>query len=94
MAEFNCTAVANSITWRANGQQIDNGDEGVLVATVIVLINIRMSTLRLTVSSTDNAANITCFAVSFSLVITGSESWPVLLMVQGSIARLRETMHA
>ena len=85
MAKFNCTAVANSITWKADGQQLDNGDEGVIESTVIVngTLNIRMSTLRLTVSSTDNATNITCFVVSFSPSLTTFESRPVLLMVQG-----------
>ena len=85
MAEFTCTAVANSIFWRANGQQLDNGDEGVIVETVLVngTLSIRMTTLRLTVSSTDNATNITCFAASFSPSITTVESQPVLLMVQG-----------
>ena len=85
MAEFTCTAVANSITWRANGQQIDNGNAGINVVTVIVneAQNIHMSTLRLTVSSTDNATNITCFVVSFSPGFTSNESQLILLMVQG-----------
>ena len=84
MAEFICTAVGNTITWRANGQQIDEGEK-VDITTVIVnnALNIRMSTLRLTVSATDNAVNITCFAVSFSPGFTLIESNPAILLIQG-----------
>ena len=85
MAEFTCTAVGNTITWKANGQQIDEG-ERVVIITVVVndTLSIRMSTLKLTASSTDNTTNITCFAASFSPDVTFAESRPVLLLVQGS----------
>ena len=82
MAEFTCTAVASAIIWRANGQQIDEGDV-VKITTVLVngTLSIRKSTLELTVSSTDDATNITCTAITESS--TSPESDPVLLLVQG-----------
>ena len=92
MAEFNCTAVANSFAWFANGQQIDNGDEGVSIATVAVdgTQNIRISTLILTVSSTDNATNITCHVVLLTPIsISSVDSNPALLLVQGIVLRWR-----
>ena len=59
-----CTDV-DSFTWQANGRQIDDG-EGVDIKTETVkeAQNICMSTLKLTVTSTDNATNITCYVVS------------------------------
>ena len=84
VAEFTCTAVGNTITWRANGLQLDNDEETTIKSVILNgSINIRMSTLSLTVTSTNNATNITCFAVNFSPSITTAESHPVLLMVQG-----------
>ena len=85
VVEFTCTAVANSFTWQANGQQLDNG-RGVFIMPVAVneAQNIRMSTLRLTVSSIDDATNITCTAISlspFSKVVSN----PAPLIVQGRI---------
>ena len=86
MAEFTCTAVANSFTWALypNGQQIDEG-EGVDIKTVKVngSLNIRMSTLRLTVISTDNTTNIICTA--YTLSPSSIDSDPVLLQVQGRV---------
>ena len=85
VAEFTCTAVASNIIWRANGQQIDKGERAELKEVVVnEILNIRMSTLNLTASSTDNATNITCFAGSFSPSVTTAESYPALLLVQGS----------
>ena len=85
MAVFTCTAVADTFTWQANGLQIDEV-EGEIFITNIELdltLNIRESTLELTVSSTDNATNITCTAISISpLAINKSD--PVLLLVQGT----------
>ena len=63
--ELNCTAVANTFFWRENGQQLDNGINGVdiIIGVVDKARNIRMSTLR--VPATDNAAvNYTCIAVT------------------------------
>ena len=86
MAVFTCTAVCNSIIWHGNGQQIDEDDDGEIVITTPLLNstqNIRMSTLELPVSSTDDATNITCTAISDS-PLTLIESAPVLLLVQGT----------
>ena len=38
VAEFNCTAVANSFTWQANGQQLDEDNEGEEVVITNVLL--------------------------------------------------------
>ena len=87
VAEFTCTAIATSITWTANGQQLSNID-GVSIATVAVdkTRNIRISTLRIPVSSTDDATNITCHAIVLT-PISSVESSPVLLLVQGIVLR-------
>ena len=83
MVEFTCTAVANGFAWEANGQQLDS-NEVVAIANVPVneMQNLRMSTLRILVTSTDNATNITCIVVSLN-PFTNDESDPVLLLVQG-----------
>ena len=82
-AVFNCTAVGNSFIWRANGIEIDEG-MGTILMQVLVdgTEGIRRSTLRVSVSSTDNAANITCVAISSS-PLSIDKSDPVLLLVQG-----------
>ena len=83
---FTCTAVANSFTWQANGGQIDEDNDETIVITTTLLnstLNLRMSTLELTVSSTNDATNITCTAISELPSLTSDESAPVLLLVQG-----------
>ena len=88
MAVFTCTAVGNSLFWRANGIEID---EEMGTTLTIVLVDgtegVRRSTLRMSVSSTDNAANITCTAISVS-PLSSDESDPVLLLVQGILELL------
>ena len=81
MAEFTCTAVGTSLFWRANGIEIDE-EMGTTLTTVLVdgTEGIRRSTLR---TSTDNAANITCTAISAS-PLASDESDPALLLVQGT----------
>ena len=80
VAEFTCTAVANSFAWEANGQQRDN-EKGIVITSVLVN-EVHISTFRMTVSSTDNATNITCIA--FRLTPLSSDvSNPALLLVQG-----------
>ena len=82
--ELNCTAVANTFFWRENGQQLDNGINGVDITTVVVdgAQNIRMSTLR--VPATDSAAaNYTCTAVSNN-PFTNDVSGPVVVRKQGN----------
>ena len=83
VAEFNCTGVANGINWNKNGQPMSNSDEGVNILPTILNAkqNIRMSTLRMKVTLTDNAANITCKA--YILVPLSEESSTALLLVQG-----------
>ena len=58
MAVFNCTAVANSFVWRNNIIEIDE-EMGTILTPVLVdeMEGIRKSTVRVSVSSTDNAAN-------------------------------------
>ena len=88
VAEFTCTAVANSFTWHANGQQLSDRD-GVSRTTVAVeeARDIRKSTLKMAVTATDNATNITCTAILLS-PLSSDESKPVLLLVQGIVLRL------
>ena len=66
------------------GKLMDNNEE-VVIANVPVneMQNLRMSTLRILVTSTDNATNITCVVVSLN-PFTNDESDPVLLLVQGA----------
>ena len=84
VAVFHCTGVANSFTWRANGQQLDHG-EGVTILPEVAVnetLQIRMSTLTVTVTSVENATNITCTAFRhYPLSIDRSN--PALLLVQG-----------
>ena len=82
-AEFTCTAIANTFVWKANDTELKNSD-AILIIPVILLDEvqgIRMSTLRMTVSSTDSV-NITCNAISLS-PLSSDESEPALMMVQG-----------
>ena len=87
VAEFSCTGVANSFVWEINGEQVDDNGETFVVMTVRLnetQLNVRKSTLIMTMSSTDTAANITCTAISWlSNPITTAESDPALLLVQG-----------
>ena len=59
--------------------------EGIIIFTVPVnkAMNIRTSIIRMTVSSTDNATNITCTAIS-QFPPSSDISDPALLLVQGS----------
>ena len=85
VAVFHCSGVANSFTWRANGQQLDHGER--VAITPVSLVNetlqIRMSTLRMTVNSVENATNITCTAFRHT-PISIDRSNPALLLVQGT----------
>ena len=88
VAEFNCTALhASTFFWLANNQTILNSN-GIEISPVILVgaesEGIRMSILRVAVSSIDNATNITCSAVTLS-PFTKNESDPALLLVQGII---------
>ena len=87
VADFTCNGVANGLTWEANKKQLDNS-EGVFIQTVLVQ-NILISTLRIPVSSTDNATNITCTAISLH-PLAKDQSDPVLMMVQGKIYIYRQ----
>ena len=86
VAEFTCTAVASTFIWEANKVGITE-EEGTAIMTIALneAQSIRMSTLRIKVTTTDNAVNITCIAVSLS-PFTSEESIPVLLLVQGEFA--------
>ena len=90
---FNCTGVGNSLFWRANGIEIDE-EMGITLTTVLIDVTegIRRSTLRMTVSSTDNAANITCTALSVS-PLSSDESDPTLLLVQGTTIKTNYEMY-
>ena len=67
--------------------QLDSGRKGVTISTAAVnkTTSIRTSTVRMTVSSTDNAKNITCTAISRSSPPTIDSSDPALLFVQGIV---------
>ena len=80
VAEFTCTAVANSFAWYTNGQQRDN--EKRIVITSVLVNEVHISTFRMIVSSTDNASNITCIAFRLT-PLSSDKSDPALLLVQG-----------
>ena len=87
MAEFNCTGVCKDLIWMDNGHQLHDGDNGDRVnithaIPVNLSQNVRMSILRMTVTSADNAVKITCIA-SWLKPISSDESDPALLLVQG-----------
>ena len=87
VAEFNCTGIADDFIWKINGVDVvSNGDS--LIQTPTTTLNeaqgIRMSTLRVTDLSTDNATNVTCTAVVES-PLSSDKSVPALLMIQGII---------
>ena len=70
-----------------NGHQLHDGDNGDRVnithaIPVNLSQNVRMSILRMTVTSADNAVKITCIA-SWLKPISSDESDPALLLVQG-----------
>ena len=84
VAEFNCTAIANSFVWKANGVKINEGI-GMITQPILLneTLNIFKSTLRIMASSTDNAAEIICIAVKVT-PLSSDESGPALLLVQGT----------
>ena len=86
-AEFNCTGIGNTFFWKANGTQLSNGEKHFIApapSLVDEVLGLHMSTLRVTVASTDNATIITCTAVKLSPVVSiSNESEPALLLVQG-----------
>ena len=89
VAEFNCTGVATGFVWEADGVELkdDGMDTNLNISqaiTVDATNGIIMSTLRLKVTSTDNATNITCTALRFT-PLSSNKSEPALLLVQGTI---------
>ena len=82
VAEFDCTGVAAIFTWNINGVQVISSND-LQIITVNVAQGILMSTLRMTVSST-NALNITCEAIKQPPSLSKNESQPALLLVQGT----------
>ena len=104
VANFTCTAIANAFRWEANGVQIDS-NERIAINMAPVNAEQRRSTLDMTISSTDNATNITCTAISLNRQnestagrsVTSDVSVPVLLLVQGmgiatAFKKLREAV--
>ena len=86
VAEFNCTGVASGFVWESNGMEVINDGIRTLISHAISVDaanGIRMSTLRMKVSSTDNATNITCTALKSS-PLSSNRSAPALLLVQGN----------
>ena len=81
VAEFNCTATASTFIWKANGQVIVSNDAIVTVDETNE-VTVRMSTLRVMVTSIDNSSNITCEAITLT-PFAKDESDPALLLVQG-----------
>ena len=83
LAEFNCTAVSNTINWYRNGYQLEDDKNGAFISPIIEVNSqdIRMSTLTIKVTSTADAGNITCTVVyNKPLSIENSTA---LLLVQG-----------
>ena len=90
-AEFNCTGIGNTFFWKANGTELSNGEKYFLTLVPLLLDEVqglRMSMLRVTVTSTDNATNITCTVIKLSPFSISNESKPALLLVQGISLRL------
>ena len=83
MAEFNCSiGIANTAAifiWKGNNKNLHVSD-GISIEK-----NGITSTLRIKVSSTDNATNITCIAVIVTPMLSSDESEPALLLVQGHL---------
>ena len=85
VAGFNCTAIANVIIWKANGITLQDTNQIEIFETANALQGIYMSVLTMSVSSVDNATNITCIAATIKNSMTAvNESKPVLLLVQGT----------
>ena len=85
-AEFTCTGIGSTFFWKANGTQLSNG-ENIFITPPLLLDEVqglKMSTLRVTVTSTDNATNITCTAIKLDPFSISNESEPALLLVQGT----------
>ena len=93
IAEFNCTAIASTFIWKANGITLKNTIQAQISSPTAVnsTQGILMSSLLVTVSSADNATNITCTA--FSKLPVLNESEPAILLVQGIII-LKKYLHA
>ena len=85
VAELNCTAIANAIIWKANGITLQDTNQIQIFETINASQGIYMSTLTISVSSVDDATNITCIAttVKNSMITAVNESKPVELLVQG-----------
>ena len=83
VAEFNCTAIANVIIWKANGKTLQDTNQIEIFDTVNASQGKSMSSLTISVSSVDNATNITCTAATVNNP-TVNESKPVVLLVQGN----------
>ena len=84
--EFKCTAVANEIYWGKNGLQLQNGTNGVYISPTLAVNSqedIRTSTLKIMVTSTDDAGNITCYAYAYTIQSLSIENSTALLLVQG-----------
>ena len=81
----------NTFFWKANGTELSNGEKYFLTLVPLLLDEVqglRMSTLRVTVASTDNATNITCTVIKLNPFSISNESKPALLLVQGILLRL------
>ena len=87
VAEFNCTGVASGFVWEADGVELKDDGMDTLISQVISVGASTMSTLRMKVTSTDNATNITCTALKLT-PLSSDKSAPALLLVQGNAARL------
>ena len=86
LAQFNCTAVTNEITWYRNGYQlhVHNGTNGVYISPTLAVNSqkdIRNSTLKIMVTSTADAGNITCRV--YIQKSKSQENSTALLLVQG-----------
>ena len=90
-ATFNCTAIANFITWEIDGVLINSDirgkgfDDSAPTLTLNLIQDLRSTSLRVLGSPDSNNVSITCLAVipitPFANNVNTSE--PALMLVQG-----------
>ena len=88
---INCTAIAEFINWRVNGQPIDailtskGFDESAPTVDINEAQNLRMRTLRVLGSPDSNGVNITCIAFQGPPMFSAATSETALILVQGDV---------
>ena len=83
---LNCTAIAEWIRWKINGQPVDNNtdfDESPQTVELNKTQELSRGTLKVVGSTDSNHTNITCFAIYRYVPPDISQSEPALILVQG-----------